>query len=330
MVKQGHKYKILVTNQQLDKIGGTETFTFTLIEALKSLGHHVEYFTLKKGFVSTKIEEELEVPFMNSSKYDLILANHKSTVNKVFHLGYVIQTCHGVFPEVEQPSKYSDAFVSISKEVQSHLTSLGICSRLIHNSLNLKRFYPRIPVCDKLTSVLSLSQSKDLNRKLEKICKNRGLKFASINKFSQQLWDMEDYYNQHDLIIGLGRSAYEAMASGRPVFVFDHRPYYDNVGDGYVTTTNFKELLECNFSGRKFRREYNEEKINKEFDKYDFKDGAQLRKLAEDNFDVETNVWYYLEFIEQARKVTIFEVAKKKIRKSKLDLFVKRKEWSFN
>ena len=57
----GNKSKILVANNYLNNFGGSETFTYTLIEELLKRGFEVEYFTFEKGLFSDKIEKDLAV-----------------------------------------------------------------------------------------------------------------------------------------------------------------------------------------------------------------------------------------------------------------------------
>ena len=61
---------ILVTNNHLKTYGGSETFTYALIEELCRLGHHLEYFTFEKGLTSNKIEQNLNVHFFSRKKYN--------------------------------------------------------------------------------------------------------------------------------------------------------------------------------------------------------------------------------------------------------------------
>ena len=78
---------ILIANHQLKFVGGSETFTYTLIEALKNKGYSVEYFTFFKGITSDKIEQNLSVNFMSKKRYDLILANHYTCVRYLSRKG---------------------------------------------------------------------------------------------------------------------------------------------------------------------------------------------------------------------------------------------------
>lgn len=284
---------ILVANHQLNKIGGSETFTYALISAMKKKGMEVDYFTFVKGLVSEKIEQELEVQYMAKKKYDLILASHTTCVKKLFHRGFIIQICHGIFPALEQPSPYADFHVAISYEVKKHLASLKVESTIINNGVDCKRFFPKNPVNKKLISILSLCQSEEANQNIRDICSKNNWNFFSINKFEQQIWDVEKYINKADLVIGLGRSAYEAMACGRPVLIYDHRPYTDCYSDGYLSQIH--ESLKFNCSGRKYKYTLEKEDLEIEILKYRMEDGEKMRLFALENLNMDKKCLDYID-----------------------------------
>jgi glycosyltransferase involved in cell wall biosynthesis len=287
--------RILVTNNQLDSIGGSETFTFTIIEELVRIGYQVEYFTFKKGFVSALIEEKLKVYFMSKPSYDLILANHNTTVEEVYKKGFTIQTCHGIFPKLEQPSSKADAYVAISQEVQNHLAEKDFPSILIHNSINLERFHPEKKVNKKLERVLSLCHSVEANRFVKEACEIIGVHFQHAYKYHNRIWEIEKVINQVDLVIGLGRSAYEAMACGRPVIVYDNRRYFESCGDGYVKD-KLGFSLRNNCSGRFTLQKFTDESFEEELKKYNPNDGGFFREFAEKELDVKLNIQKYFKY----------------------------------
>ena len=287
--------KILVANNHLSQLGGSETFTYTLIEELVSRGYDVEYFTFEFGIVSEKIEKVLKVSFKSKNKYDLILANHNTCVRKLYKFGYIIQTCHGIFPLLEQPSVRANAYVAISTEVQNYLGRLGYPSILIHNGINLDRFKSIKPVNKKLTTVLSLCHSQEANEFVEKACSHLGLIFKNAYKYGDPIWDIENKINEADLVVGLGRSAYEAMACGRPVIVYDNRKYFNSCGDGYVKD-NLGLSLRCNCSGRYSQQSFTNDMFIKELQKYNATDALYFREFAEKELDIKKNVEMYLDF----------------------------------
>lgn len=286
--------KVLVANHHLKDIGGSETFTYTLIEELVRRGLDVEYFTFHKGFTSQKIEEKLGVPFMSKNHYDLILANHNSCVEKLFPYGYTIQTIHGIFPELEQPSPYADFYVSISNEIQNHLSVLGYPSILIKNGINLDRFKPKSTPNKKLTKILSLCQSDEANNLIRNAIKNEDIELIDFNKHKNPIWEIEDYINSVDLVIGLGRSLYDAMACGRPVLCFDNRhQYMDSFADGYLREIIYG-AINYNCSGRFLKKQFTEEELLAEIKKYNANDGEFFREFAQKELCIKKNVDDYL------------------------------------
>ena len=300
---------ILVANHHLDKVGGTESYTYAMAEELVKRGYHVEYFTFFRGEVSHRLEKDFSIRFMSGKKYDLILANHNTCVNYLFGKGFVIQTCHGVFPELEQPSPNADAYVAISEEVKKHLQQLGYTSRVILNGINLERYRLLQPLHTQLTCVLSLCHSAMANAALEKACEGVGTKLIVVDKYNNPVWEVEQKINEADIVVGVGRSAYEAMACGRPVIIFDHRDYYPSCGDGYVKDRIGESILN-NCSGRDSNRSYTALQLESELRKYDPADGAFFRKFAENRLDIRNSVTEYLDYFrDEYRNVTAVSIA---------------------
>lgn len=299
------KLKVLIATNHLHMLGGTESYTYAIIEEMIKRNFDVQYFTFKKGIVSNKIEEELKVDFMSYSKYDIILANHSTCVKKLFLKGFIIQTCHGIYPDLEQPSKFADYHVAISEEVEYHLFKLGFKSQLIRNGINLERFSSKKKINDKLTNVLSLCQSTNANSIISNVCFRNKWKFSSVNKFIDNIWEIEEKINDSDIVIGLGRSAYEAMSCGRPVVIFDNRPYSKAYGDGYLTEEILYESLKNNCSGRRYKLNFNLHNLEEELSKYNRKDAEFLKNFVQKDLDIRIIVDMYLQLPNIHRGKTI-------------------------
>lgn len=291
--------KILLGTHYLAKTGGTENYTYALAMELKRLGHDVEHFGIVRGKVSSLLEEQ-GIPFMSANYYDLILANHNTVVEKLWPYGFVIQTCHGNIAELEQPSPYADAYVAVSEEVKEHLLSKGFqTTAVIANGIDCNRFSPKKPVSPTLQTVLSLCQSDVANDFIRRCCERRNIRFLQSNKFTDNVWSIEDMINESDLVVGLGRSAYDAMACGRAVLVYDFRQYMGEfLGDGMLTPESIGKSMLCNCSGRASRLRYDEQAFIDEMQKYSPELAAWSREYALENLNIEVAAKKYLAVYE--------------------------------
>lgn len=288
--------KILLGTHYLAKTGGTESYTFALAMELKRLGHEVEHFAIIRGGVSAMLEEQ-GVPFLTSDHFDLILANHTTVMEQLWPLGFTVQTCHGNIAELEQPSPYADAYIAVSEEVREHLQSKGYrAAAVIANGIDCNRFCQKRPISSTLKTVLSLCQSDVANDFIRRCCQQEGIRFLQSNKFTDNVWAIEDLINESDLVIGLGRSAYDAMACGRCVLVYDFRDYMGEfLGDGMLTPDSIGRSMLCNCSGRASRRKFDEQTFIAELHKYSPELGAWGRQFALEHLNIEKAVAAYLD-----------------------------------
>lgn len=295
---------ILVTVNSLSNFGGSESFTFTMVEELIRRKHKVDVVVSDnvKGVFYHKIKSMgvriSQTPI--KKKYDIVLGSHNNVIEKVKHLKCpIIQTSHGKIINLEQPTPVADYYVSISDEVKQYLTQNGYESTIIYNGINLERFKPNKPINKSLKNVLSLSQSFLLNNTLKSICNRLNVNFRYRDKFENPIFNIEDDINEADLVISLGRGAYEAMACGRPVLVLDDRIYVRQgiIGDGIITPDNIENIMKFNCSGRFTNTVYSYQKILNEIKKYDHTIGDFLRDFAERELDIKKQVDKYLNLI---------------------------------
>jgi glycosyltransferase involved in cell wall biosynthesis len=290
---------ILLTNISLAKPGGSETFTYTMVKELIRRGHNVYVFTFRKGLVYDKIINELKANVMLDMKYDLILANHTSCIDHVYGMGPIIQTCHGYIPPPEQPNPKADFHVGISQEVVDHLSNKNFKSNLIHNGIDCERFNKTKSVNENLTNVLSLVQNDETNNRLSEICNSLGINFFSFNKKSNFVWDVENKINEADLVISLGRGAYESFACARQVLVYDTRSYFKPFGDGLTTSSNIQELIKNNCSGRRYKKTYTDDDIICELKAYNSSEGDKMREFALKELNISNQVDKYFEIVNK-------------------------------
>lgn len=298
--------KILISNNHLDFLGGSETFTYTLAVEMQRKGHEVDILTPKPGIVSERLREENNMNINNiSPEYDLCLLNHNSTVDWVIKnmvsqdLNKVIQTCHGFIPPLEQPhpSLPNIKYVAISGEVRDHLSSKNLTSSIINNGIDLERFKPQL-TDEKFTKICSLSQSEYFNDMLSKVADYFGVEIIYNNKYKNPIWDIENQILDSQLVFGLGRSAYEGLAMGKCVFAGDARNYMGGRMDGIINESTIKDFVYNNCSGRNRNLEPTYDSIIQEI-KSNFleADPINSRKIAEEYFDIKKQSQKYLKLI---------------------------------
>lgn len=307
---------VLIGNNHLHMIGGTEMFTYSLAYSLKKIGHSVEYFTFDKGITSDRLEHDLSIPFMSKTHYDAILVNHNTVVEYIKHNnidGPVIQTCHGIV-SLERPSPLADYLIFISERLvhdaieyanelalthHLYLHKLRNC-KVVWNGINTDRLYSTHAPRKKLSHILSLAQSDVANDYIKQACDKLNIRLTTHNKLTNGLFDIQLAINDADLVIGVGRSGYDAMACGRPVIAFDWRSYSSvPMGTGYLDSKNIYNAMFSNLTGRPDKYVFNPEQlVNQLCDsiaRYNHTDGDFMRYFAVSKLNMDTHAKYYLD-----------------------------------
>lgn len=270
--------KILLANYILGGTTGSETWTASLGHELTKLGHDVEYRTASQTVDFTP---------------DLAIINHGECLNAFKHLSCPkIFTSHGVLPAQEQPVPGADVYVTVSEEVQDNLKAQGYGSVVIRNGIDCDKFQPLTEPNETLTSVLfSSNYQSSAEDTTRRAAEGLGLRFKAIGG-QNRVTDVVSEIQAADLIVGLGRTAYEAMACGRNVVVFDY-----NGGDGFVTPETILEMRKNNCSGRRYRHPYTVEELKAELLKYSKENGARLRDYVLENNNMGIVARKYLELV---------------------------------
>ena len=295
--------KILITNNTLDTIGGSETYTYALIKEL-SKQHEVTAYSKRLGMISKLLQNDMinvvDTLPSDPNYFDLVLASHTSTIPDVLHYNCTkVQTCHGIFTSLEQPYKGMDKYVAISEEVQTHLKSKGFDSTIILNGIDCERFKPTKPINKELKTILTLSHSEQLNSMLQSICNDRGIELITRNKYKNATFNVEKDINEADLVVTLGRGCYEAMACGRNVLILDDRHYVGKgiIGDGLVFDGKIKHAIRFNCSGRYMNSKYESKDIAFTIDELYYNWGEQCRAYALEHLNIINQAQKYLDLI---------------------------------
>ena len=285
---------ICVANGTYKWIGGTDTFNWAMCKALIDKGYTVYYYAPDmdgKGVTEKYLREIGALPYIDGTPLIACFANQQSGSHFV-DICPVVQTCHSAFTRLEYPIKGAQAYISISEEIQLYLKTHGFQTDVIRNGIDLNRYYPRKSL-NAVPQVLSICQGEDTL--LKAACTQLGWRFKSVPKdVGSRIWHIEDLINDSDIVVGIGRSLYDAMACGRVCISWDNRKLNPYAGCGYVTADNWYYCAKTNFTGRGFPQIHTVEGLIAELKKYDPKDGAVMRSFAEKELNMHKNILKYL------------------------------------
>jgi len=265
--------KILLTNNHLSQLGGSETWTYTMAKELQRRGYEVGVFTHKKGVVSDMLGDLMDY---SPSGYDLALINHNTCLG--VDAKYKIFTSHGTVPEMEIPIEGADYYVAVNENVSK---KYGI-ETIIKNPIDTELYKPTSDI-GELKTVLNVTY-EDLQLPY------------NVIKPSRTEMNMPELINSAEVVISLGRGVLEAMSCARNVVVWDSRPYWGSRGDGYLN--DFSKLI-GNVAGEYLRTDIN---LEEELKKYDQEQGKKNREYILEHHDVRKIVDKYLNIWETHKK----------------------------
>lgn len=277
--------RILLGNNTLSLLAGSETWTLTLALALKELGHSVSCYAPDLGVIAEKLTNKgikcyadigAEGPrpfsFVLEEKvdheYDVIIANHNGVVEYLrsqFPRTPIISTIHGImhFDDVgnkapEHPALNSGVaeFVAVSEEVQAMLrTDYGIDASIIRNFFDVPHYAAMRPAnaIPKQFFLNTNYSGKDepLVMAVRDAAKHYGAKVAAVGENFMLSADISKILEDSDVVFGMGRSVLEGVAAGRLGIV--HGRWGTG---GVIVESNLEEIRHFNFSGRNAKGGY--------------------------------------------------------------------------
>lgn len=272
--------KILLGNNTLSLLAGSETWTYTMALALKALGHDVSCFSPELGIISDKLIEA-GIPCYNElysssikpfsfileeavdHNYDVIIANHNHIVDYLrsrFPTTPIIATIHGIlhkdpktgalYPEHPSLNAGVNQFVAVSEEIQEKLLNdYGIESTIIRNAFDRKKYVslrkPNETVKQILVNTNYNGKDDEIISVLREVAKHYGARLSAIGANFSQTFDVTRALEDADVVFGMGRSVLEGLAAGRLAIV--HGRWGTG---GVICEENANELRTYNFSGR--------------------------------------------------------------------------------
>lgn len=290
-----------------NRLTGVTTFNWTLSKILSRENYEVHVHIVFRETKLTLIEDNLKLNYPTTvgknwpkEKFDLVFFSDRKSLN----LGQVIKAkrffiAHGLGEPAQELQPIDlhlvDHLFSLSPFMNFHYSKLYplLSQSFLPNFIDTDRFN-----CDwklnshpKMVLLNDRRKGKDYFLKLAPVFKELNIELlpvADLN-FGYPIWEMEKTYPSFDIVLGYGRSIYEAMSCGRNVIAIG-----PNGADGFLTEENFKASFYKNASGwgiQKFKLDELDfsKKLQAEISQYSDKKAAGLRQLAVDFLGIEKN-----------------------------------------
>lgn len=259
---------------------GSETWAYTMAKYL-SRDHDVYVYTPRLGMMSDKIDF---CPVGDEWRdCDVAIVNHRTTLEVIPKGTKMVYTSHSSFLPIEQ---FPDT--DCLKVAASHEIAEGKDVMVVPQPIDFERFTPtkinKTPEKIFYMCNIGYSQGEDIVREA----------FPNAIFLKEHTFDIENILKEADVVIGIGRCAYEALAMGKNVISADFRSYQDQFGGGgMVTEENFQELNWANMTGRNCYREMTPQDLRDELKKYD-----PNRKIDMSSFDAQLIANLYTKLCE--------------------------------
>lgn len=278
------KLKILLGNNTLSLLAGSETWTYTLAVQLKKMGHDVQGFSPDLGIIARELKNK-NIPshadiapsgikpfsFVLEEKqeldFDLIIANHWHIVDycrRYFPKTPIISTVHGIIHTMPNPAGGEDlwapehpalnsgvnAFVAVSEEIQEILQKdYNLESTIIRNFFDTELYNVPRPVADKPKVFLINTNYNTANdpeiELIRAVTKHYGAQMIATGVNFGTSLNMVPAIDEADVVVGMGRSVLEGVCAGRLGIVNGRWGFGGVIHEGSV-----EELRGRNFSGR--------------------------------------------------------------------------------
>jgi len=291
---------VLLANYSLQNVGGTEKWTFAVAEEMKRRGHSVDVFTLAKGMTSDHLEEDLGVEVMVrvplDRTYDLQMINHNACLKLLSGVsGFKLCTSHGPQHQLEEPIAGAHQYVGVSAEVRARYAPFNMT--VIENGINLGEFYPQETVT-KRPVVFCAAKAGKASDMVKEAVERAGMVFMSVHYTDKPIWNIAHVMRAADIVVGSGRTAYEALACGKSVLQFDWRdPRGGPLADGWVTRENVDYLRLFNIAGRGYALNWTVDDLTNAL--AGWVPETWGRAWAEEHVDIKQKVSMYLKLQEE-------------------------------
>lgn len=248
--------RVLLTNWHYSMMGGAQTWVYTVVKALREIGHAPLVWSDGLGILAekTSVFGRCSTDLDDLAPWDVVWGSHQIT-GRVPPRAPRCQIVHAIQnQDQEAPVPGLDAYFAVSEEVAAFLDDRGVpCEGVIPQPIDTERFRCRRPVRPWPPRVLYFGNYQRWVPVAAAACRRLGAPFAVCGgptDHDGRRWDVEHALNDADLVIGQTRCVLEAMACERNAIVCSGWDPALGYGlDGFVMPDDYAALARTNFTG---------------------------------------------------------------------------------
>ena len=276
-----------------NRFTGVNTWALTLINELLKLNYEIDVIceNINSNFVYITGYDEFikKIPTRVyhdktylDNKYDCAIVSYNDHLN-ILDIPTIFVS-HSTVQDISILKGKVDYHVAVSERIKKYYKA----DEVIHNGIDLD-YFKMVNEPNKFPKNVVLLSRYNPSYTLHYACKMMGLNLVHL-KYEENIIDQ---LQKADIVIGVGRSAYEGMACGKPTLIYNPLRK-DSSGkllvDGWIKESNFEKLLYRNCSGfgigpdGEFKQDFYVKKVEDWMHLltiYTKGDGGKNRKLAE-------------------------------------------------
>jgi hypothetical protein len=250
--------ELVLATLHLSWMGGATTYLLTVASALQRLGHEVTLYSPDAAATAAHARDRgLRVatdPAQLPPECDAVLAQDTAVALELAdrYPGPQVFVSHGFGVDLAMPPQLpglTAAVVAMNDRVAAQARALAVDAPVVRlrQPIDIERFRFRGPVRERPRKALLLGNYLRGDRRalIAGVCAELGIEWVQQGREGDGIVvDPADAIAQADIVIGYGRSILEAMACGRPAYVYDH-----SGADGWVTPDSYPALERDGFTG---------------------------------------------------------------------------------
>lgn len=281
--------RIVLATYGLRGIGGSETYLLTVAEQLRRLGHDITIRAVETGAMSDIVRgrglDVADTPADLPEGCDVVLTQDVIVAHELADLwprtpqAFV---AHSDLFDLQLPPvlpAVTGAVVALSDRVAARVAAMDADHEIVRlrQPVDTERLAPRGAPRDRPRRALLLGNwlSGQRRRLLQETWGEHGVDCVVIGDRHDPVHEPAAAVAAADIVVGKGRVAVEAMAWGRPTYVYDAFG-----GDGWVTPASYAAMEADAFAGQSSPGPVDAAALRRDLERYDPALGVVGRELA--------------------------------------------------